>query len=137
MTAPVDTVRAFYGALARGDVPALLALLDPQVEWTEAERFPYYSGAWRGPDMVLEKLLVPLSEEWEGFTARPDEFIAEGGRVVALGAYSGVYKQTRRAFEARFAHVWTVRDGKLARFDMHTDTAKALEAVATHAPAPG
>ena len=28
---------------------------------------------------------------------------------------------------AAFAHVWTVRGDKLARFDMHTDTAKVLE----------
>jgi ketosteroid isomerase-like protein len=30
---------------------------------------------------------------------------------------------------AAFAHVWTVRGDKLARFDMHTDTAKVLEAM--------
>jgi len=28
-----------------------------------------------------------------------------------------------------FAHVWTVRDGKLAKFNMYTDTAKVLEAL--------
>jgi uncharacterized protein len=44
MTTPTDTVRRFYDALRRGDVPAVLSLLDAQVEWTEAERFPYYSG---------------------------------------------------------------------------------------------
>jgi ketosteroid isomerase-like protein len=52
MAAPIDTVRRFYDALGRGDVPAVLSLLDAQVEWTEAERFPYYSGTWRGPDAV-------------------------------------------------------------------------------------
>jgi ketosteroid isomerase-like protein len=32
-------------------------------------------------------------------------------------------------FLAAFAHVWTVRGDKLASFNMHTDTAKVLEAV--------
>ena len=129
MITPVRTVRRFYDALGRGDVPALLSLLDPQVEWTEAERFPYYGGTWHGPQAVLDNLLVPLSGDWDGFSAEAHEFIAEGDRVVCLGTYSGTFKKTRRSFLAAFAHVWTVRGDKLVRFDMHTDTAKVLEAM--------
>jgi ketosteroid isomerase-like protein len=73
--------------------------------------------------------LKPLSSEWDGFSAKPHEFIAEDDRVVALGTYSGKFKKTGKSFSAAFAHVWTVRSDKLARFDMHTDTAKVLEAV--------
>jgi ketosteroid isomerase-like protein len=129
MTAPVETVRRFYDALGRGDVSAVLALLDPQVEWTEAERFPYYDGTWHGPQAVLDNLLVPLSGDWHRFSAQAHEFIAEGDRVVSLGTYSGTFKRTGRSFSAAFVHVWTVRDDRLARFAMHTDTAKVLEAV--------
>jgi ketosteroid isomerase-like protein len=85
MIAPVRTVSHFYDALGRGDVPALLSLLDPQVEWTEAERFPYYGGTWHGPQAVLDNLLVPLSVDWGDFSAKAQEFIAEGDRVVCLG----------------------------------------------------
>jgi len=129
MTTPVTTVRRFYDALGRGDLAAVLSLLDAQVEWTEAERFPYYGGTWHGPQAVLDNLLRPLAAEWEGFSASPHEFIAEGDRVVSLGSYSGKYKKTGRALSAAFAHVWTVRGDKLAKFDMHTDTAKVLEAI--------
>jgi uncharacterized protein len=129
MTTPVDTVRHFYDALGRGDVPAVLSVLDAQIKWTEAERFPYYSGTWQGPQAVLDNLLKPLSSEWDGFSAKAQEFITEGDRVVALGTYSGKFKKTGRSFSAAFAHVWTVSGDKLARFDMHTDTAKVLEAV--------
>jgi uncharacterized protein len=129
MIAPVHTVSRFYDALGRGDVPALLSLLDPQVEWTEAERFPYYGGTWHGPQAVLDNLLVPLSVDWGDFSAKAQEFIAEGDRVVCLGTYSGTFKKTGRSFSAAFVHVWTVRGDKLARFDMHTDTAKVLEAM--------
>jgi uncharacterized protein len=129
MTTPVDTVSRFYDALGRGDLPAVLSLLDPQVEWTEAERFPYYSGTWHGPQAVMDNLLVPLSGDWEGFSAKVHEFVTEGNRVVSLGTYSGTFKKTGRSFSAAFAHVWTVRGDKLVRFDMHTDTAKVLEAL--------
>lgn len=130
MTTPIDIASSFYDALGRGDGPAILSLLDPQVEWTEAERFPYYGGTWHGPQAVLANLIVPLSGEWNGFSAKAHDFIAEGDRVVALGTYSGTFKKTGRSFSAAFAHVWTVRGGKITRFNMHTDTAKVLEALA-------
>ncbi len=129
MTTPLDLVRRFYEALARGDVSAVLSLLDTQVEWTEAERFPYYGGTWREPQAVLNNLLIPLSRDWDGFSATAHEFVAEGDRVVALGTYSGTLKKTGRSFSAPFAHVWTAHGDKLAKFDMHTDTAKVLEAM--------
>ena len=44
-------------------------------------------------------------------------------------ACSGTFKKTGRPFSAAFAHVWTVRGDRLAGFNMHTDTAKVLEAV--------
>jgi ketosteroid isomerase-like protein len=122
MTVPLDLVRAFYAALANGDVPGLLVLLHPDLEWTEAEGFPYYSGTWRKPDDVLEKLLVPLMQDWDDFAAVADDYIVEGDRVVSLGAYSGVAKATGKPMRSPFAHVWRVADGKLKRFDMYADT---------------
>ncbi len=129
MTTSVTIVRRFYDALGRGDVPAVLSLLDAQIQWTEAERFPYYSGTYRSPHAVLDNVLKPLAADWAGFSAKAQEFIAEGDRVVALGTYSGTFKKTGRSFSAAFAHVWTVRGNRLASFNMHTDTAKVLEAV--------
>ena len=137
MTTPVDTVRRFYDALGRGDVPAIFLVLDAQVEWTEAERFPYYSGTWHGPQAVLDNLLVPIARDWEGFSATAADFIAQDDRVVALGQYSGTNKRTGRSIAVAFAHVWTVRDGKIISFVQHTDTAKVLEAVATGSDARG
>jgi len=129
MNTSVDTVRRFYEALGRRDIPAVLSLLDSEVEWTEAERFPYYSGTSQGPQAVLDNLLKPLASDWDRFSAEVHEFIAEGDRVVSLGTYSGTFRKTGRTFSAAFAHIWTVRGDKLARFDMYTDTAKVLEAL--------
>jgi ketosteroid isomerase-like protein len=129
MNDPADIVRGFYDALGRGDVPGVLARLHDQLEWTEAERFPYYSGTWRSPQEVLDKLLIPLARDWDRFSARAHDFIAQGDRVVTLGEYSGTFKATGKSMTASFAHVWTIRDGRLARFDMYTDTAKVREAL--------
>jgi ketosteroid isomerase-like protein len=122
MTKSIDLVRAFYTAVGKGDGPGVLALLHPELEWTEAKGFPYYSGTWTRPQDVVEKLLAPLMRDWDDFSAVADDFIVEGDRVVSLGAYAGVSKATGKAMRAPFAHVWRVADGKLKRFDMHTDT---------------
>ena len=45
----VDGVRGVYDAFAKGDVPAVLGFLAPDIEWTEAEGFPY-GGTYNGPD---------------------------------------------------------------------------------------
>jgi ketosteroid isomerase-like protein len=122
MTSPVDAARAFYAAVAQGDVPGVVNALHPDLHWTEAEGFPYYSGTWRTPREVVDKLLVPLMGDWNGFSAVATEFIEDGDRVVSFGAYAGVAKATGKPMRAPFVHVWQVREGKLARFDMYTDT---------------
>lgn len=130
MSDPIATARRFYDAVAAGDVPGVIDALHPQVEWTEAQGFPYYSGTWHSPQEVVEKLLVPLMRDWDSFAATPDEFIAQGDRVVTLGVYSGTCKATGKPMHAPFAHAWRVADGKLKRFDMYTDTllvARAME----------
>ena len=122
MNQPIEVVRAFYAAVAQGDVPGVVALFHPQLEWTEAEGFPYYSGTWTQAQEVVEKLLVPLMRDWDNFSAKPDDFIVEGQRVVSLGHYRGVSKATGKTMCAPFAHVWNVADEKLKRFNMYTDT---------------
>jgi len=119
---PVSIVRSFYNALAVGDPDAVINLLHPDLSWTEAEGFPYFDGTWTRPSDVIERLLVPRSRDWEGFAARPTEFVAEGQVVVSFGAYSGTSKATGRVMHAPFAHRWECRDGKLQRFNMYTDT---------------
>ncbi len=128
-TGKLGLVKSFYDKLAEGDVPGVLALLDPQVQWTEAERFPYYTGTWLGPQAVLDNLLKRLATDWTGFAANAHDFMIEGSRIVSFGAYSGTYMKTGKFMRADFAHVWTVEGGKLKRFRMYTDTAKILEAL--------
>jgi uncharacterized protein len=114
MTKAAELVGAFYAAVSRADVPGVIGLLHPDLRWTEAEGFPYYSGTWRRPQDVVDKLLVPLMRDWDNFSAVADNFIVEGDRVVSLGAYAGVNKATGKAMRAPFAHVWQVANDTLA-----------------------
>ena len=129
MTDNLATIRGVYDAFARGDVPAVLAVLATDVSWTEAEGFPY-AGTYSGPDAVLNGVFMRLATEWDGFSAVPHEFVAQGDTVVCLGQYGGRYKKTGKSFSAPFAHVWTLRGGKAVRYRQYTDTAVVQSALA-------
>ena len=128
MSATVDTIRAGYDALATGNVPAILAMCDPAIEWTEAEGFPY-AGTYIGPDAVLSGVIARLGSEWTPFQVKPAEFIDGGDQVVVLGRYAATYNETGKSFDAAFAHVWTLRDGKVVRFRQYVDSALVQEAL--------
>lgn len=122
MSENTEIVRGAYDALARGDVASLLGMLAPDVQWTEAEGFPY-AGTYTGHDAVVNGVLARLGSEWEGFQAQPAEFIDGGDQVVVLGRYSGSYHETGKPMQADFAHVWTLRDGQAVRFRQYVDSA--------------
>ena|SRR5512134_2254618 len=124
----VETLRLAYGAFATGDIPAVLAVFDPNIEWTEAKGFPY-GGTYIGPEAVLSNVFMKLGTEWHGYSAKPAEYIDAGDRVVVLGQYSGSYKTTGKSFAADFAHVWTFKSGKAVKFVQYTDTALVREAL--------
>ena len=125
----LNSVKSVYAAFATGDIPTVLGVLSPDIAWTEAEGFPY-GGTYHGPRGVLEGVFMRLGSEWEGFAAVPDEFIDGGDTVVVLGKYSGKYKATGKSFQANFAHVWKMRDGKAAQFIQYVDTLLVHRAVA-------
>ncbi len=126
----LNSVQGVYDAFAKGDIPAVLGFLSPDIEWTEAEGFPY-GGTYIGPSAVLEGVFMRLGTEWDGFAAVPDEFIDGGDAVVALGKYSGTYKATGKGIRANFAHVWKVREGKAIRFVQYVDTLIVQRALQT------
>jgi ketosteroid isomerase-like protein len=123
------TVKLFYSLLVSGDIAGALGLLDPDVEWTEAERTPYFTGTMHGVEAVVAGLFQPLARDFDNFTTTPVDFITEENRVVSLGRYSGTSKRNGRIMSAPFVHVWTVANGRLRRFVQFTDSASWTDAL--------
>ena len=117
----VDSIKQLYEAFAKGDVPSVLGFLSPDIEWTEAEGFPY-GGTYKGPEAVLSGVFMRLGTEWDAFAATPNEFIDGGDTVVVPGQYSGAYRATGKSFKADFAHVWKIENGKAVKFKQYVDT---------------
>jgi len=126
----VNKVRNMYAAFGKGDIPAVLGGLNPQIEWWEAENFIYAEkNPYVGPDEVLSGVFIRLGTEWEGFAVSPKALHDAGDTVVAEGYYSGTYKKTGKRVRSQFAHLFTFRDGQVVKFQQYTDTAQFAEAV--------
>lgn len=127
----VTVVRGMYAAFAKGEIPTIIAALDPQVEWWEAENFIYADGnPYVGPEAVLTGVFVRLGGEWEGFAVSPKEVLDAGDTIIGHGYYSGTYKRTGKKVRAQFAHLFTFREGNIVKFQQYTDTAQFQHAVA-------
>lgn len=107
---------------------AFMAALAPDVEWTEAAGFPC-AGTYRGADEIVRNVFARLASEWDGFKADVENFYDAGDTVIATGFYRGAYKKTNRAMAASFAHVLTLKDGKIVRFVQYVDSRKVWEAI--------
>jgi uncharacterized protein len=118
-----QTVRALYDAFGRGDIPAVVARLDENVVWMEAESIPPAQGnPYRGPRAVVEGVFGMIPTIWNDFRVSVERVIDGGNTVVALGRYRATSKQTGRPLDAQFVHVWDVQNGKVVRFQQYLDT---------------
>jgi len=107
---------------------ALMPALAPDVEWTEAAGFPY-GGTYRGVDEIVKNVFARLGSEWDGFKADVENVHDAGDTIVATGFYRGTFRKTNRPMEASFAHVFTLKDGKIVRFVQYVDSRKVWDAM--------
>jgi ketosteroid isomerase-like protein len=123
----VELIKDLYAAFGRGDGPAALSLMDPNIVWNEAESFPYADhNPYIGSAAIAEGVFFRLATEWDNFQVIPAEFLDAGETVVVTGRYNGTYKASNAALDSQFAHLWKLRDGKIAGFQQYTDTAQAI-----------
>lgn len=128
----VAVIREIYEAFGVGDVPGVLGRMGPDIVWNEAENFPYAdNNPYHGPQAVAAGVFARCVSEWEGFAVAMDDLIDGGDRVVALGRYNGVAKNTGRPMNPQAVHVWTLEDGKAIAFQQYIDTLDVARAVGT------
>ena len=86
-----------------------------------------FAGTRRGREGAAEFFsLVGENLEFEQF--KPREFVVQGDTVAVLGYERSLIKPTGRALEQEWAHVYTLRDGKIAKFRAFEDTAALVVA---------
>ena len=121
----VDLVKQAYADFSTGNVPGVLALFDPAIEWRESRGMPYVKGdgIYTGVEAVVTNVFMPLPVFFDGFNIVINELIGADDKVVMVGYYEGINKATGNSFKANAAHVWTFKNEKLTHFFQVADTA--------------
>jgi ketosteroid isomerase-like protein len=125
-----QTTKRAYAAFKSGDMAALMATYADDVTWEVYGPSTIPTAGTRRGIAGVKEFFGALDAAMSAQSFEPREFIAQGDQVVVLGDYVWTVKANGRSFKANFAHVATLRDGKIIRFREYTDTAAAVAAFA-------
>jgi ketosteroid isomerase-like protein len=125
-----NTVREIYAAFGRGDIPAILAKLDENVEWeygAAPHEVPWLQPR-RGRNGAGEFFESLAAIEFHSFV--PKAILAGENVVVALVDLSFTVRKTgKKVVEEDETHVWRFNDaGKVVRFRHCADTNQQVQA---------
>jgi uncharacterized protein len=109
----IELIKKGYAAFAAGDVETVMSLFDDNIEWVQPGESAV-SGTYHGKG-ELGQFLARLAEK--STTVKLNRLLADGDLVVAL---TDVSVGDERGQDA---DVFTIRDGKTVRVEVHTDTA--------------
>jgi ketosteroid isomerase-like protein len=124
-----ETVQSMYAAFGRGDIPAILAQLHPDVKWSinadpaaPGTRVVPVFRLFTGPGQVAE-FFAQLGSELEFHTFEPQSFMANDSEVVARVIIDTTVRKTRRRVRVESLHHFTFDgSGRVVRFREFTDT---------------
>lgn len=128
----VQTVSRLYEAFSRGDLPAIMEVMSPEVHWEFGT--PDHGIPWlvegRGRDHVARFFRV-LGENLDFQSFEPLAVLAHGEWVVGLVRLSAVHRTTKKPLrEECEAHIWRFdADGRIVAMRHAADTASHLAAL--------
>jgi hypothetical protein len=129
-TSRMTVLRSFYDSVARGDIDAILDLLDPQVVWRTPESLPW-GGTFHGHEGFRQFLAKLISEPVEA-RREVQRYIDAGDRIAVQLRTFGRPKGDTTETDVPEVHVWTVRNGKIVDLEAIFDTETALRAWRVH-----
>jgi ketosteroid isomerase-like protein len=124
--ADVQTLRAVYEAVSRGDWDAALRDASANFELKPPDTNPI-AGTYRGPDEVRRF----FDELWAAFAEvalEPEKFVDLDDRILVFLLMRLRPTDSDAMLEMRIIHLWTVRDGEIIRCEVFREREEALEA---------
>jgi ketosteroid isomerase-like protein len=122
----IEQFRRAYADFSRGDLDAVLKLIDPGVELRDRPESPDAS-VYHGHDGVRESLARSV-EMFETLDFIPERFVEQGDHMVVTIMMRGRGRGSGVPVEDEIAHLWTVRDGRAVALQVYSDEAEALRA---------
>jgi ketosteroid isomerase-like protein len=129
-----DIVRQVFDAFSRRDLPALMALSDPEIVFRPPTgRLAGRDEPYRGHE-GLRAYLADVAAVWQELRSEPDEYVEIDDRVVCTGR---VYAWgVGRVIDAPAGWVWRVRDGLVVEGRVYETRRGAYEAAGLPWPPP-
>jgi ketosteroid isomerase-like protein len=123
----VELIKKLYASFSKGDIETIIGALDEDVLWEQPNHpeIPY-GGSRRGKAAVKDFFQNVAQVQVANF--EPQEFVASGDRVLAIGRWSGQARPTGKSFKSEWIMSWIVRNGKVKYFRSYEDTAAVVAA---------
>ena len=128
----VKVVQQMFAAFGQRNLPAVLTTLSDDVDWqSPVRRTEPGEISWAKPRHSREEVANYFKELLE--KVQPErletlDLTAQGDRVVVEGKNRGTVRSTGRTYEHDWVMVFTLRQGKIARFRHYYDTADIVVA---------
>jgi hypothetical protein len=124
----IQIVQTVYLSFSKRDIPAILAMLSPDVEWSEPSNpLNPAGGTRRGHSGFLEWAQIGNQSE-DILILEPRQFLAQDNTVAVVGYMKCRAKSTGKVYESDFVHLVTIKNGQITRFQEFFDTYIAGEA---------
>lgn len=121
-----ELVRRFYEAWARDDFPGPLELMDPDIEYVNPAE-AVEPGTRRGMPAFAEAV-EKLLQSWEFWRAEIEELTVVGDEVAVVLRYRARGRGSGIDIEGRESALWTLRNGKVVRYEWFKGPEEALDA---------
>jgi len=131
LSANLNTIKGAYNAFATGNIPAFLGAMDSEIEWNEAENFPYADGnPYIGADAIVQGVFARIGADWEYFTLSDHVFhVTLDAMVIVTGRYNAKHRVTGKVIRAQFTHMWTLKNGRIIQYQQYADTLQVTNAM--------
>ncbi|RPD94516.1 ketosteroid isomerase [Aureibaculum marinum] len=126
----ITIIDALYNAFSTGDMSSVLGTMDAAIVWNEAEGNSYADGnPYIGPDAILNGVFARLVANHEYFKLSDIELHEmSNNKVLATLRYDAKNKKTGKYYNAQVAHLWSLKDNKIVKFQQYADTKKLTDA---------
>ena len=126
-----NTIKNLYADFATGNVPGIGAVMDENIEWNEAENFPYADGnPYIGFDAIVAGVFGRVGAEWEYWNLTDLDYNeSTNNKILVTGRYQAKYKKNGAIINLQMAHLWTLRNGKIIAFQQFADTKGIADAI--------
>jgi hypothetical protein len=124
--ANVELVRRVYDALLRDDLDAALELMDGEIEYVNPD-YAVESGRRYGHAGIRANV-ENMRMSFDFWRFEPEEFIDAGDKVAVVGMFRARGRDSGLEIERRQSRLWTIRDGKVVRYQWFDGPDEALSA---------